>query len=191
MSHSIPIITTDSPEHAVLRKKTTDVLSHEWPMAREIGEKLYLALQPYFPSAGLSAPQIGILKSVFIFSYDRDPQHLETVINPRFEPIANHLVEGWEGCLSTLLCSKDRKFARLPRYEKIHVHYLNLEGHAVEKTLDGFAAKVFQHEWDHLQGLLNIDKPDTFVKTFQTKEEMESFMRDVKKDDSSQYKAPH
>jgi len=60
-------------------------------------------LKPYLPAAGLAAPQIGISKSVFIFSFDRGPKNLEAVVNPRFVPIEDTKVEGWEGCFSVML----------------------------------------------------------------------------------------
>jgi peptide deformylase len=56
--------------------------------------------------------------------------------------------------------------------------------------LEGFAAKVFQHEYDHLQGIENIDREDAIVQAFDTKEELLSFMQQVKKEDSVCYKKP-
>ena len=70
------IITIDTLQAEVLRRKAENIQESELGIAKEIGEKLYAALEPYFPAAGLAAPQIGISKAVFIFSYDRDPKHL-------------------------------------------------------------------------------------------------------------------
>lgn len=80
------IVTIDSSSKEILKKKTEDIRKDESNLAKEITEKLLTALAPYLPAAGLAAPQIGISKSVFIYSYDREPKHLEPVINPQFIP---------------------------------------------------------------------------------------------------------
>lgn len=189
-SEDMKIVTIDGPLQEVLKKKTEVILEDELALAKEISDQLFSALQPHFPAAGLAAPQIGISKSVFIFSFDRDPKNLETVVNPTFEPLGNAKIEGWEGCFSVMLSNGSCKLAKIPRFEKIKVCYLNLEGEKVEKILEGFAAKVFQHEYDHLQGIENICREDAVVKTFASKEEMLKFMQEVKKEDSKHYKKP-
>lgn len=187
----IKIVTVDSLEKDVLEKKTEDIKENEFHMVHEISEKLFLALKPHLPAAGLAAPQIGISKSVFIYSYDRDPKNLEVVINPAFIPIGDNKVEGWEGCLSTTLCEKAWQIAKVSRYEKIKVTYLNLNGEKIEKIIDGFAAKVFQHEYDHLEGIVNIYRSDATIKEFNNKEAMFDFLKGVKKEDSSRYNSPN
>ncbi len=184
------IVTIDSPLQDILKTKTEKIQENELWLAQEIYEKLLLALKPYLPAAGLAAPQIGMSKSVFVFSFDRDPQNLEAVINPKFVPAGNAKKEGWEGCLSVILSDGIWKLAKIPRYESIRVTYLNLAGEKIEKILEGFAAKVFQHEYDHLQGIVNIDRDDATVQTFDTKENMLQFMSQVKKEDSVHYKKP-
>jgi peptide deformylase len=189
-SQAIPIVTVDSPLQHILKAKTEEIQEDELALAQEIVDKLLLALKPYLPAAGLAAPQIGISKSVFIFSFDRDPSHLEGVINPSFTPVGEAKTEGWEGCFSVMLSKGTWKLAKIPRYETIQVEYLNVNGEKVEKLLEGFAAKVFQHEYDHLQGIENIDREDAIVQDFATQEEMISFMQQVKKEDSLRYKKP-
>lgn len=182
------IVTIDSPHPAVLHCKTDAIQKDELALAQDIGKKLFLALKPYFPAAGLAAPQIGISKSVFIYSYDRDPKNLEVVINPSFFPIDQEQIEGWEGCLSVITTTW--KLAKVPRYKAIHATYMNQNGEMIEKTLDGFAAKVFQHEYDHLQGIVNIHRHDAIVQEFATEEEMNNFMQAVKKEDAARYYQP-
>lgn len=189
-AENIKIVTIDSQLQHVLKMKTEEIGIDELPLAQEIVQKLFSALQPYLPAAGLAAPQIGISKSIFIFSFDRDPNNLEGVINPYFVPIGEAKVEGWEGCFSVMLSNGTWKLAKIPRYESIKVQYLNVEGKRIEKVLEGFAAKVFQHEYDHLQGIENIDREDAIVRDFSSKEEMLSFMQQVKKEDSLSYKKP-
>jgi peptide deformylase len=175
------IVTIDSPLQDILNKKTENIQETELWLAREISEKLFLSLKPYLPAAGLAAPQIGISKSVFIFSFNRDPQHLETVINPSFFPVGDEKIESWEGCFSVILSNGIWKLAHIPRYKTIQVTYLNLEGKKIEKILEKFAAKVFQHEYDHLQGITNINREDALVQNFKTKEALLNFMQQVKK----------
>lgn len=189
-SENIKIVTIDSPLQHVLKAKTEDIQTDELALAKEIANKLFSALRPYFPAAGLAAPQIGISKSVFIFSFDRDPNNLEVVINPYFTPIGDTKIEGWEGCFSAILSDGTCKIAKIPRHETIKVQYLNINGEKVEKLLEGFAAKVFQHEYDHLLGIENIDREDAVVADFTTREEMQHFMQQVKKEDSFRYKKP-
>jgi peptide deformylase len=185
------IVTIDSSAHAVLKQHTRDFEDDEWPLAREIAEQLYSALQPHFPAAGLAAPQIGIARSIFIYSYDRDPAHLQAAINPSFVPVDERRVEGWEGCLSVMLGQGPWRIAKLPRYESILAHYRTIDGEIVRITLDGFAAKVFQHEYDHLKGVVNIYRNDAEVKSFETIEALHDFMAQVKKQDAQSYKKPH
>lgn len=184
MSSSLKIITIDDKNSAVLRTKAKPIQDNELPLAREIAQKLYEALEPYFPAAGLAAPQIGIDKTVFIYSFDRDPKNLEVVINPSFTPIGETKLEGWEGCLSSVLSKNEWKVANLPRYKTIQVSYLTKEGKKIEKVLEGFPARVFQHEWDHLQGTLNIDRKESLIKSFATEQELDAFMVEVKKRDA-------
>ena len=100
-------------------------------------------------------------------------------------------IEGWEGCFSVMLSDNSWKLAKIPRYETIKVQYLNVEGERIEKILEGFAATAFQHEYDHLQGIVNIDREDAVVMDFTTREEMLDFMKQVKKNDSLRYKRPN
>lgn len=188
-SEKLKIVTLNSPNKNVLSRKTEEIKSGEFPLAKQIADKLINALKPYSPAAGLAAPQIGISKAVFIYSFDRDPKNLEVVINPQFKPLDLDTKKGWEGCLS-VITDKDWRLAYLPHYETIEVTYFNLEGTLVKKRLSGFAAKVFQHEFDHLQGIACVNHQEANVKTFASKQELMDFMQQVKKDDATHYKKP-
>lgn len=187
---AVAIVTVDGPNKEVLKRKTEKIGNNELDLAREIGNKLLQALTPLLPAAGLAAPQIGISKSVFIYSYDRTAENLELVINPTFIPVGEEKIQGWEGCFSVLLSNGVWKLANIPRYKKIQVSYLNSKGEKIEKILEGFAAKVFQHEYDHLQGITNIERNDAQINSFDSKENLLHFMQNVKKEDSVHYKAP-
>lgn len=181
------ILTLDSPQAFILKAKTEDIQEDEFLLAQKIADQLYQSLAPFFPAAGLAAPQIGISKSIFIFTPDRDPKNIEVVINPSFEPLTEGKIEGWESCFSALLKSGVCECAKVSRYDSIRVSYLTLKGEKVEKDLHGFAAKVFQHEYDHLQGVVNVLRPDAEVKKFENRQDFTTFMQEVKKLDATRY----
>ena len=95
----IKIVTFDSRSGDVLHKKVEEIKDDELDLAKEIAEKLIASLKPHGNAAGLAAPQIGISKAVFIYSYDRNPEHIEVVINPTLTPATGDIVEGWEALL--------------------------------------------------------------------------------------------
>jgi peptide deformylase len=82
------------------------------------------------------------------------------------------------------LCETHWQIANVFRFEQIQASYFNLEGNRVEKILENFAARVFQHEYDHLQGIVNIDREDAVVRNFNSKAEMLSFLQAVKVKDA-------
>lgn len=180
------ILTLDDHDHCLTQK--TEAVENTFSgflEAKEIIKDLKNTLSPYMPAAGLAAPQIGILKTIFIFSWNRLPEHLEGVINPIFYPLGTEKNSGWEGCFSVPLA-----LAYVPRYQNILATYTNIDDERVTYKLQGFAARVFQHECDHLQGIENIHRSDAEVKEFTTLEEMMAFIQDVKKDDAVNYIKP-
>lgn len=164
------VVTIDSPNAAILYKQTEDIGEGESALAKGIAEELFASLQSYGSVPGLAAPQIGISRSIFIYSYDRDPKNLEVAINPTWVPLEGRQIMRWEGCLSTRLSDGSIKVARVPRYEKIRVTYLNLAGEKQEKELDQLAARIFQHQYDHLRGIENIDCKEAEVRSFPSQE---------------------
>ena len=106
--------------------------------------------------AGLAAPQIGVDLQLVIFGYQRNerypeapPVPLTVLINPQITPLSDELVEGWEGCLSVPgLRGSVERFARV-RYSGV-----DAEGQPITREVDGFHARVVQHECDHLVGTL-------------------------------------
>ena len=109
---------------------------------------------------GLAAPQIGISKQIVIVASRPSPRYPQAplmeptvMINPRFVALSEEKEKGWEGCLSIPGIR-----ALVPRYTAIEVTYTNIEGHAVHQQFDSFVARIFQHEYDHLQKVLFIDR---------------------------------
>lgn len=153
--------------------------------ATQIIKDLEATLRPRMPAAGLAAPQIGLSKQVFIFSWDRSPQRLEAAINPSFQPLGEEMASGWEGCFSVPLA-----LAKVPRYKAIQATYINQQGKKVRYRLVDFAARVFQHEYDHLQGVENIHKEDALIKEFTDPEGRLEFIQQIRKQDQAHYQKP-
>lgn len=108
---------------------------------------------------GIAAPQISESRRIMIVAsrptprYPHAPQMAPTVmINPEFEPLSDHKEKDWEGCLSIPGIR-----ARVPRYREILIRYTDQRGEWLELRLDGFVARIFQHEYDHLEGRVYLD----------------------------------
>ena len=112
------------------------------------------------PGMGLAFCQLGVLKRIFIISYkNEDGEFTEyTVINPRLISHSNELVyvEEGEGCLSV---NRDVK-GIVPRYARITVGYYDINGNYVESRVREEMSVAFQHEMDHLDGIMFTDKID-------------------------------
>lgn len=112
---------------------------------------------------GLAAPQVFISKRLVIVAskptqrYPYAPLMPATVmINPSFVAVSDEKQKDWEGCLSI----KGIR-ALVPRYQSIRVSYTDLTGQRLDVDFEGFVARVFQHEYDHLNGLVYLDRVET------------------------------
>ena len=106
--------------------------------------------------AGLAAPQIGVDLQLVIFGFQRNerypdapPVPMTVLINPQITPIGDVMVDGWEGCLSV-----PGLRGEVPRFARIRYTGFDLQGRPVDREVDGFHARVVQHECDHLIGRL-------------------------------------
>jgi len=109
--------------------------------------------------AGLAAPQIGVLLRVVIFGsaderpnprYPGEPPVPQTIlVNPLLQPLGDETEEGWEGCLSV-----PGLRGVVPRWRRLRYSGFDAEGRPLERTVEGFHARVVQHECDHLDGIL-------------------------------------
>tara|TARA_B100000214_G_C23761868_1_gene532670 strand:- start:160 stop:663 length:504 start_codon:yes stop_codon:yes gene_type:complete len=103
---------------------------------------------------GLAAPQVGISKRFFITKdfQDEDSEKFLVFINPTIKEMYG-TIESKEGCLSI-----PGYYDLIKRHEKILVSYLDQNGKNIEKEFSGMQSIVFQHEFDHLEGILFPDK---------------------------------
>jgi peptide deformylase len=141
----------------LLRKQTLDVLP---------GEKYHELIDNLFDSLntkegiGLAAPQIGVLKKMFVIEAPLNDEESEeelyfkkVFINPTMIDKSEKKGYYKEGCLSIPGIYED-----VLRPESIKVKYFDTDFNSVEEQLDGIIARVFQHEYDHLEGVLFIDR---------------------------------
>lgn len=112
---------------------------------------------------GIAAPQIGQSFQIVIIAsrptvrYPNAPEMAPIVmINPQYKVLDDSLHKDWEGCLSV-----PGVRALVPRYRSLQVTYQNKLGELCEMVLQDFPARVFQHEFDHLQGLVYLDRVET------------------------------
>jgi len=146
----------------VLRKKAKKVKDVK---SEETKKTVSLMLETLKKSkgVGLAAPQISISKQIMIISskpnerYPNAPIMEDLVlINPKIIKTSKGKNKDWEGCLSIPGIR-----AKVPRYNKIEVKYKTLENEKKTIVFKDFIARIFQHEYDHLIGLVYIDRVET------------------------------
>jgi len=110
----------------------------------------------HLDGAGLAAPQIGVDLRVVMFGFESNPRYPEAgsvpftvLINPVLEPLDGEQEEGWEGCLSL-----PGLRGLVPRFTRLRYSGFDEHGRAIRREVEGFHARVVQHECDHLDGVL-------------------------------------
>jgi peptide deformylase len=114
------------------------------------------------PGVGLAAPQVGVGERLIVVEWADEPEHeddppmkkrLYVVLNPEIVWASEDMVQGTEGCLSVPGWVGD-----VLRHEAVTVRGLNRNGEKIKIQAEGWLARIFQHEIDHLEGVLYIDK---------------------------------
>jgi peptide deformylase len=111
--------------------------------------------RPHEISAALAAVQVDVLERVVIVRSDFDDKnarHFTALINPEIVKHEGTLISDYEGCLSV-----SNVYGKVPRYSKIRVRAIDVDGNEVRFKAEGFLARVIQHEIDHTNGILFID----------------------------------
>jgi peptide deformylase len=146
----------------VLRQQAELVEDVDDPMIRQIIADMKAALAAT-QGVGLAAPQISQLKRIIIVAsrpstrYPKAPLMEPTVmVNPTFQALSDDKEKDWEGCLSIPGIR-----ALVPRYKAIKVQYMDEQGRPIEQQLDNFVARIFQHETDHLDGKVYLDRVES------------------------------
>lgn len=123
-------------------------------LAADMAETMYAA-----PGVGLAAPQVGVLKRLIVLDCggEEEPELIKAV-NPQILERDGESFEE-EGCLSV-----PSYYARIKRSAWVKVRYQNMDGETVEQEADGLLAVCFQHEIDHLDGKLFVDRLSSLKK---------------------------
>ena len=137
LQQAAPVTRFDTPELHALLEDMRDTMAH-------------------LDGAGLAAPQIGVSLQVVIFGVGSNPRYpdaeavpMTVLINPELTPLDETQEEGWEGCLSV-----PGFRGVVPRYTRLRYRGYDELGRLIDRTAEGFHARVVQHECDHLIGVL-------------------------------------
>ncbi|MBU1193772.1 MAG: peptide deformylase [Proteobacteria bacterium] len=136
---------------APLEEITDEVIA----LTKDMGETMFEA-----PGVGLAAPQVGVNKRIIVYDSnagnpeaDREQKEFTALINPEITAASGSIVSEEEGCLSVVDYTSDVK-----RYETVTVKAQDIDGNPVEFEAKGILAVIMQHEIDHLDGILFIDR---------------------------------
>ena len=113
---------------------------------------------------GIAAPQIGVNKRIIVIGAkkeditykDAEEIPITAMINPKWIKLSDEKDSQYEGCLSV----PGGVRGKVERYKKIKLTYYNEKGEQIEKELNGFAARLIQHECDHLDGVVFLQRVD-------------------------------
>ncbi len=148
--------------HPVLRRPAEAVADPTAPeIARLVADMIETMTDA--PGIGLAAPQVHVARRIVVFHVPRSragdpdaregdaegPVPLTILINPVIEPLGDDTALDWEGCLSVPGLT-----GAVPRFKRILYRGLTPTGGMIERTAEGFHARVVQHECDHLDGIL-------------------------------------
>lgn len=142
--------------HPVLRTPTLSVKTSEiaTPEVQRLIDDMFDTMGEY-RGIGLAAPQVHRGLRLFVAGIDDPEASMPPVVmfNPVVEPVGSEIEEDWEACLSI----PDLR-GRVPRSVEVRVRALDRRGSPISMTASGFPARVIQHETDHLDGILFLDK---------------------------------
>ncbi|MBW4564677.1 MAG: peptide deformylase [Mojavia pulchra JT2-VF2] len=156
MAELVPIIQLGNPR---LRQKASLIEDIQEQSIQKLIDDL-IATVAQANGVGIAAPQIAESYRLFIVAsrpnprYPNAPQMEPTaMINPKIIAHSTEVVKGWEGCLSVPGIR-----GLVPRYQAIAVEYTDRNGKMQQQELTDFIARIFQHEYDHLDGIVFVDR---------------------------------
>lgn len=137
MAKSVSSAMTCEPEFAVLKNRMLETVT-----------------DPHHPGIGIAAPQVGISRKIIaVQRLDKPGEPFEFYINPKIISHSTKMKVGGEGCLSVPEISGD-----VARYTELKIRYRDHNYRLKQETVTGFTAIIFQHEIDHLNGILFTDR---------------------------------
>jgi len=144
-----------------LRQKSVEISAREFgtPELKELEKELFEVIAAE-NGLGLAAPQIGINKRAIVFGMDKHPVHTHLpaipytiLFNPTYEPMTDECIEEYEGCLSV-----GSLRGKVSRYKSIRYRGYDAEGRLIEREVSDLHARAVQHETDHLDGIIFLDR---------------------------------
>ena len=163
------IVTLPDP---VLRRKARAITKFDKDLGPLIDDMVETMREA--PGVGLAAPQIGLPERLIVIEYyereedeedEEAPKKVWAVINPEIVKTSEEMLMGVEGCLSL-----PGLLGEVERYSEVQVKGLNRHGKPMKIKAKGWLARIFQHEIDHLNGVLF---PDRATRVWQPKQEVE------------------
>ena len=151
--------------HPVLREKSSDadVKDIKAGKYKTLLEDMIETMHAY-EGVGLAGPQVHLALRVFVFEVKErvakrrgvKQVNVGAMFNASYEPIGTDLITDWEGCLSVPFLGGET-----PRYKRVRVRGIDHDGDPVDIEVEDFTARIFQHEIDHTNGNVYLDKmPD-------------------------------
>jgi peptide deformylase len=146
----------------ILRDKARFVEDVNEPQIQQLVDNLLITVKQA-NGVGIAAPQVGVSDRIFIVASRPNPRYPNApemeptpMINPKILSRSNEAVKGWEGCLSIPGIR-----GSVPRDRAIEVEYTDRHGKLQKQQLTDFVARIFQHELDHLDGIVFLDRLET------------------------------
>jgi peptide deformylase len=159
MIETAPIIQLGNP---ILRQKAAWVENIDNENIQKLIDDL-IATVSLANGVGIAAPQVAESHRLFIVAsrpnsrYPDAPEMEPTaIINPKIIACSTEIVKGWEGCLSVPGIR-----GLVPRYKEIEIEYIDRNGQVQKQELSDFIARIFQHEYDHLEGKVFLDRVES------------------------------
>lgn len=160
LSDSVMYVTTLPQDSLILRRRSRDFTEDELasPLLDTLIRKMHATVTaPSQEGVGIAAPQVGLNRRlVLVQRLDKEGEPFEAYANIRIDTLTGPIVHGAEGCLSV-----PGMRGMVARHSEVTVSYVNPETlEACTETVSGFTAIIFQHEIDHLEGILYIDRTE-------------------------------
>jgi peptide deformylase len=157
----------------------------------EVQDKINAMLELYstLQALGLAAPQVGWSARVFLIGFtaerdrtDKEGMPLAVFVNPEFEVLDSEIVTDFEGCFS--VCHEEnhpKTYGQVGRVKSIRIKAYNQQGEPIAYDLHDFKARVFQHEYDHLNGIrfLNRMQDDGVLYLQKGEEPLQFYLKDL------------
>lgn len=158
MANILEVVQLGEP---VLRQQAEPVAALDQQLSKLIEDLITTVRQTN--GVGIAAPQVRKSQRLFIVASHPNPRYPEAppmeptaMINPKLLAHSEEMLKDWEGCLSI-----PGLRGLVPRYQEIEVEYTTPAGQLQKQILTNFVARIFQHELDHLNGVVFLDRLDS------------------------------